>query len=160
MTRIRHKMTIDTSIRISSGDWQTYPITSADFSQLGALMYDAYAGTIDDEGETLEQAEQVIKGTLEGKYGPFLHSSSFCISQDNKIVSATILALWQDKPFLAFAITHPAYQGRGMARHLIEKSITALAQEGKPELRLVVTEGNAHAQRLYESIGFKLLPIC
>jgi len=152
-------MTINTSIRPPSGDWNIHPVTTADISQLGALMYDAYVGAIDYEGETREQAESEIKSKMEGKYGPFLYSPSFCISQDGKIVSATLLTMWQDKPLLAQALTHPAHQGKGMARCLIEKSITALAKEGNPELRLVVTEGNP-AQRLYESIGFKILPPC
>ena len=38
--------------------------------QLAELMLEAYRGTPDDEGETLEDAQDEIGATLVGQYGP------------------------------------------------------------------------------------------
>lgn len=62
--------------------------------------------------------------------------------------------LWQAVPLLAFAMTGKLHQGAGLARYCIERSIDALHARGYTDVRLVVTEGNLGAIRLYRKLGF------
>lgn len=60
-------------------------------------------------------------------------------------------------PLLAFAITDPAFQRRGIGRRLIEESIRRLDATGVKELHLAVTRGNP-AFALYQRLGFEVVP--
>lgn len=128
------------------------PVTTA--PPLGRLMHAAYTGTIDSEGETEEQCLAEMEGTLGGKYGPFLANASFVELDGEKAVSASLVTLWKGEPLLAFSMTDPAYQGRGLAGGLILRSLETLKAAGYRDLILVVTEENP-AEKLYRKLGFE-----
>jgi ribosomal protein S18 acetylase RimI-like enzyme len=128
-----------------------------DASALARLMDVSYRGTIDHEGETLQQCKEEILATVNGKYGPFISKSSFAIYKDNKVVSACLITIWKEQPLIAFSMTDPEYQGKGFAKQLILKAIDELAKDSFKTLYLVVTDGNTAAQNLYHKIGFKEL---
>ena len=142
---------------VDETSWAPRNIREDDIPALGELMLAAYRGTIDDEGETLEDAVAEIRGTLDGQYGPLLKDCSFAVEQGDGLVAACLIT-WSDvlrAPFLAYSITHPDHQSRGLGAFLIKMSVNALAARGHRELHLVVTEGNQPAQYLYEKIGFQ-----
>ena len=60
-------------------------------------------------------------------------------------------------PLLAFAMTEPACQGRGIGQLLIEESIHGLDAAGMKELHLTVTRSNP-AVALYQRLGFVVVP--
>lgn len=137
--------------------WQYRTILRKDVHSLGVLMLEAYQGTIDYEGETLEDAVREVQATIDGKYGPFLNECSFLIEEGERILSACMVA-WSERmqlPLLAYSMTHPAVRSQGMATFLIKKSINALHAKRYKEIYLVVTEGNEAAQHLYKKIGFR-----
>jgi ribosomal protein S18 acetylase RimI-like enzyme len=138
--------------------WPKRLVTPDDIPDLGQLLWDAYRGTIDDGGETLAEAHGEIQATFEGKYGRFMDASSFVIAGDGILQAASLVTLFDGEPLLAFSITHPRSRRRGMARDLIQASAKALRAGGYPLLRLVVTDGNAPAQRLYSGLGFLPCP--
>lgn len=124
---------------------------------LAQLLEVSYRGTIEHEGETPEQCFDEMKGTIEGKYGPIISEASFVSLQGSIAKSASLITLWKDFPLLAFSMTDPAYQGRGLAGLLIRKSMFALKAAGYKVLYLVVTEGNTPAVKLYRRLGFEFL---
>jgi len=128
-----------------------------DAADLARLMDVAYQGTIDHEGETIQECEAEMLSTMSGKYGPFVQKASCVIFKDNKAVSACLITIWKDQPLIAFAMTDPDYQGQGLAKHLILKALDQLAKESYESLYLVVTDGNEAAQSLYYKMGFKEL---
>jgi ribosomal protein S18 acetylase RimI-like enzyme len=137
--------------------WAVRNIRDDDMPDLSRLMLDAYRGTIDYEGETLDDAAAEIRGTLGGQYGPFLRDCSFAVEESDELVAACLVT-WSDilkAPFLAYSITRPDRQSQGLAAFLIKTSVNALLARGHRELHLVVTEGNAPAQHLYEKLGFR-----
>lgn len=156
--RQRNWMRILTANGHDPGDRVSASVVRIDHAEaLGKLMDASYRGTIDHEGETPEQCYEEMKGTIEGKYGSLIESASF-VSMDGPIAaSACLITLWKGEPLLAFSMTDPAYQGKGLASLLIQKSISALRLAGLPELYLVVTEGNAPAEHLYSKLGFERL---
>lgn len=136
--------------------WECRAVTEADIPALGRLMLDSYRGTVDYEGEELEDAVAEAGKTLRGGYGRFLADCSSCIELDGKIASACLVTLIEDKdlPFLAFSMTRPGSQGKGMAGFLIQTAGNRLLDRGYKELVLVVTKENERAVRLYKRIGF------
>jgi GNAT superfamily N-acetyltransferase len=133
------------------------PVRPEDASALGVLMERAFRGTIDDEGETLEQFVGEMRETLRGKYGPFVFEASFCVEAPDtgKLVAASLVTIWNELPLLAFSATDPEFQGKGLGTALIERSIFRMKELGYRELHLGVTDGNAPAQRLYAKLGFR-----
>ena len=156
MKKLRLWMKIDTRISPANDHTSCVPAQLSHAGDLGHLMHRAYKGTIDDENETLEQCIQEMRDTLAGKYGPLIDAASFVTFSDGRIVSASIITFWKDEPLLAYSMTDPDYQRRGLAGSLIEKSIEALRATSMPHLFLVVTEGNP-AQKLYARLGFEVL---
>ena len=130
----------------------------ADAPALARLMFDAYKGTVDDEGEPLEGAVAEVRKTFEGGYGPMVWGASFAIpsAEDPGVLdSASVVTLWRDEPLLAFSMTRPEAKRRGLAAALIRASAQSLARLGHGRLVLVVTVGNSAAERLYEKLGFQ-----
>lgn len=124
---------------------------------LARLMDAAYTGTIDHEGETPEQCLAEMRGTIEGKYGQLIKEASFVSLDGDTGASASLITLWKGHPLLAFSMTAPEFQSRGMAGFLIQKSLLALKNAGYKVLYLVVTDGNTPAERLYRKLGFATL---
>ncbi len=51
--------------------------SGADAEAIAVLMLDSYRGTVDDSGETIEDARREVGKLLSGEYGEFLASFSF-----------------------------------------------------------------------------------
>lgn len=129
----------------------------SDREDLAILLYAAYRGTIDDDGETFADALAEIDKLFAGGYGEFLSDCSFVIEEGEFLASASLITWWEPHraPLVAFAMTRPEAQGRGMARSLLKESMNALLDRGDERLTLIVTDGNTPAQSLYESLGFR-----
>ena len=131
------------------------PVRATDAEPLAALLLDAYRGTVDDDGETIDDARREIAALFAGQYGELDTDASEVVRRDGALAAATLITRYRDVPFLAFSMTAPAWQRRGLARAGIERAISLLAARDERELRLVVTRANDVAVRLYERIGFQ-----
>ena len=125
-----------------------------DGDALATLLLEAYRGTIDDEGETPEETRSVVRQLFDGAFGPMLWSVSEVVEDGGRLVAATMITLWEDRPFVAFTVTAPSHQRRGLARAGLQRAMNRLRAGDETELRLVVTAGNAPAEQLYASLGF------
>ncbi len=128
--------------------------TDRDIEDLGRLMYRAYVGTIDYQGETLEDSIAEVRKTYAGEYGPFDAEHSCVAERAGQLVSATLVTHWQSRPFVAFTMTDPAFARQGLGRATLQRAMWLLHADGESELRLVVTVANEAARRLYESLAF------
>lgn len=124
-----------------------------DLPALGEVMYQAYRGTVDDEGESELGALEELKRTMDGKYGEFNWAASQVAEVDHAPVASSLVTTWQRFPLLAFTITLPQWQRRGIGGRLILRSAELLSGQGHRELRLVVTRTNP-AINLYRKLGF------
>ena len=126
-----------------------------DGDALAALMLEAYRGTVDDEGETLEETRAVVQQLFDGDFGALLWAVSEVVEGDGgRLVAATLITIWDNQPFLAFTVTAPSRMRQGLARAGVQRAMNRLRAGDETELRLVVTRGNTPAERLYESLGF------
>ncbi len=139
--------------------WNCRPVTKDDIPALARLVLDAYRDTIDDEGETLDDALRAMQDTFAGTWqtGALLESCSFLVEEWGEPLACTLVTWWHEQPLLAYVMTHPTARNRGMGRFLIQKSINALLAQGHRGLSLFVTKGNLPAQHLYERLGFQVM---
>lgn len=142
---------------VAPADTAARPPTPADLDALAQLVLDAYQGTIDDEGETLDDAQDTIAQLFAGDFGTMLWACSEVVERDGRLVAATMITLYVGGPFVAFTMTHPAWQRRGLARAGLQRAMARLAAGDETLLRLVVSEGNP-AEHLYAQLGFVRCP--
>ncbi|MBL9150795.1 MAG: GNAT family N-acetyltransferase [Phycisphaerae bacterium] len=127
----------------------------SDLEGLAALMLDAYRGTIDDEGGTLDLARAEVANVGRGDYGAYMPEASDVAVVGDEIVAATIVTRWRDEPLIAFSMTAATWKRRGLARASLVRALHRLRDLGESRVRLVVTAGNEPAERLYVSLGWE-----
>ena len=84
----RIRMHARLSMQPDEQKWLCRAITTADVDALGALMLAAYQGTIDYDGETLEQSIVETQAEFDGSAGRFLPDCSWLIADDEKVLAA------------------------------------------------------------------------
>jgi len=131
-------------------------VLPTDKEALAILLFAAYRGTMDDEGDSFADALTEIEKTWAGDYGRFLPTCSFVREEGEFLVSACLISYFEPHgaPLVVFLMTRPEAKRRGLARELLERSMRALAEDGYSRLTLLVTAGNEPAERLYASLGF------
>jgi GNAT superfamily N-acetyltransferase len=130
-------------------------VEMSDKSALAELMLNAYRGTADYEGESLEEAEEEIEALIGGKYGAFLSEHSFARWKEGVMISATLITWHECAPLLAFSMTRADFKRRGHAKALIAATAESLAKAGYKSLDLYVTASNRPAIELYRKMGFQ-----
>lgn len=129
-----------------------------DHQRLAALMLDSYSGTIDDDGGIMEDAVTEVANYLRGEYGtPLLHASQIALTPDGIGAASVLITRWgrANLPLIAFVMTHPDWQRKGLAGLLLHLSLTVLKEAGESAARAVVTDGNVPSERLFAGAGFK-----
>ena len=133
-------------------------VTALDAPALGLLAFTAYRGTVDDEAETLDEHVAEMTATIAGRYGPWLASASRLVRPpEQPVASAVLVTWWDDLPFLAFCLTRPDAQRRGLGAALISGAARSLEASGHRQVQLAVSRANP-AVRLYERLGFREVP--
>jgi GNAT superfamily N-acetyltransferase len=153
----RLRMRIALEPRDPAGASRHRPVERSDAPALGELMLSAYRGTVDDEGETLEDAVAEVGQLLDGSHGPFLFDASFVAADEDGPIGSSLVAIWESVPLLCYLVVHPRAQRRGVGTQLIARTGNALAAAGHPELDLFVTEANEPAVGLYRKLGFRVI---
>lgn len=158
MPHQRHKMCVELTPQTPDPLPGARHVSASDAEGLAHLMLDAYRGTIDDEGDTLDGARAEIRRTLAAEYGTFLPGCSWLAEDGDTIRAACLVTyfdIWQ-APIIAFVMTGPAAKGHGLATNLIKRSMNSLLDHGYTRLCLAVTEGNTPAQHVYNMLGFEV----
>lgn len=138
-------------------------VTGADADALASLLYEAYLGTIDDEGETRAQAQIEMRGFFAGKYGPPLLDACVAIECDGRPIAAALMCDWNERhqvvagPLVAYVIVHPSARGRGHGIAVMNAALTRLAEAHWGRVYAVITEGNAPSETLFGKLGFRRL---
>jgi ribosomal protein S18 acetylase RimI-like enzyme len=130
-------------------------VTPNDLPALAELLVVAYAGTIDDLGQTPAEAlEELEQHTIGGAVGEPLWDCSL-VAVDAGTPVAVVLTTNEDShPLFAYVYTHPDFQRRGMATSLLQRCMKALHKRGFDHVRLRVALANERARRVYERLGF------
>ncbi|NVM37791.1 MAG: GNAT family N-acetyltransferase [Candidatus Lokiarchaeota archaeon] len=123
------------------------------------LFKNAYENTVDQRilrYQDTERIYQMLQMIINNKRGSFifLKDCSFIATKDNKVIGVILIALNMNKPLILDIAVSRDYQGQGIGRNLILKSIKSLSTNFS-ELSLTVTKDNFSAEQLYQSLGFK-----
>jgi GNAT superfamily N-acetyltransferase len=129
-------------------------VRAGDGTALGVLAYAAYRGSVDDNGEHEAWHVADLTSALEDEYGRLMTPVSKAVPAGDELIAAAVFTWWYDLPLLAFCLTHPEHQGRGLATRLVTHAARELAAEGHEAMHLAVTETNP-ARGLYERLGFR-----
>jgi ribosomal protein S18 acetylase RimI-like enzyme len=156
-----------TELGAAAADAGVRPFTADDAEPLARLMLESYRGSVDDSGETLDDARQAVAALIKGEFGTVDWSASVLVEREGVIASATIVTrdrvapppLTAGEAFLAFSMTAPAWKRQGLARAGLTHVIELLRQRGEPRLHLVVTRTNTPAVALYRTLGFQNGPL-
>lgn len=124
----------------------------ADVEALAELVLAAYRGTIDDEGEDLEDARAFVVQSF--NESPLL-GSSWLACAEGQPVAAVLLRRWREQPLVTFVVTLPAYKGQSLASLLVRRALSSLARAGETQLVAFITEGNTPSERLFARLGFR-----
>lgn len=146
--------------QISAPGIRIRKLRATDDVALGQLMWAAFRGAADDDYAAPSDASADAAGTLTGAWGPVLWYASRVAQAGQALAAASIVVrdqAHQDRPLLAFILTDPDWQRRGIGRRLIEESIARLDSAGISELHLAVTRDNP-ATQLYQRLGFRAVP--
>lgn len=137
----------------------------ADAEMLAVLMLESYRGTVDDSGETIDDARREVGKLLGGEYGEFLPRVSLVFEDAagagaaaRELAAATLVTRVKGEAFVAFSMTAPAWKRRGLARAGLARVMNRLRAAGETQVSLVVTRANGAAVGLYESLGFVVVP--
>jgi RimJ/RimL family protein N-acetyltransferase len=143
----------------SGGDEQPVegirPISPDDLEALAALMLDAYIGTIDYEGEDLQDAVDEVGEYLKGM--PLL-DHSYAVEVDGDLSSAVLVTLIEDRPFIGYVMTRAAHKNHGLARTVTSHALASLARAGHDKVVFYVTDGNRPSEALFRSLGATPVP--
>ena len=134
-----------------------------DIEALGELMLSAYRGTLDDEGETPEQACDEVRRFFDRASGPAEKSASIVAEHNGTPVCASLCCQWDGGgqvpagPLIAYVVTTPTHQRRGLGGSAVARSLRALAQAGHTRIYAVITDGNHPSEATFRRLGFETL---
>ena len=144
---------------LSEATWRNPSI--ADQPILAELMLDAYRGTIDDDGETIDDAIREVES-----YFSHQDSSWFDCSwlgfKENDLVCASLVGFWKDRasPIIAYVMTASKWKGKHFATIGVLRSLRSLSEKDYTKVYAVITEGNAPSERVFTQISFsRVVPI-
>ena len=137
---------------------QICALASVSQEALAHLMLDAYRGTVDDGGETLADAQHEVAhfwaGT--GEIVPWPEYSWGLRDAHEVLVAACMVGMWQSRqvPLIAYVLTHPEWQGQGLATALLRRVLHQFEQHQQLPVYAVVTAGNRPSEALMARVGF------
>lgn len=128
------------------------PPAPSDSPALAQLMLDGYRGTIDYEGEELEDAVEAVYDYFDSN--PML-DHSYILAAGDRVRSAVLLMRRSSgEPMVSYVMTAPKAKGQGLAADLLELSLAGLVAAGESSVCAYITDGNTPSERLFKRAGF------
>ena len=121
-----------------------------------ALLLDAYRNTIDDEGETIDDALAAIDYYL----GAILRPHSFLVVEEGSLIAMAFVVVVRDLHYIDPVCTAAAAKGRGLGAMVVRQCLSSLAAAEVFEVGATITDGNTPSERLFAGLGFVRVGEC
>ena len=131
-------------------------VTREDVPALGALLFGAFFGTIDDAGQAMTEYESKATAILAGRYGEWIPAASWAIGEADGLRSACLVCDYKPYgcPVIAVVATAPSHKRTGVGGKLVDAALLSLGVLGYLECCAMITVGNDASEQLFESRGF------
>jgi L-amino acid N-acyltransferase YncA len=118
--------------------------------RLATLMLDAYRHTIDDEGESFEDACIAIDDYLTS----IVRRHSFVMLDGADLVAFAFVVVVNDVHYIDPVVVASARKRLGLGDAVVRRCLGSLADAGIREAGATITDGNAASERLFIGLGF------
>ena len=131
-------------------------VTREDVPSLGALLFGAFLGTIDDAGQAMTEYESKATAIVAGRYGEWIPAASWAIEETDGLRSACLVCDYKPYgcPVIAVVATAPSQKRTGDGGRLMDAALLSLGALGYLECCAMITVGNDASEQLFESRGF------
>lgn len=129
----------------------TRPIAESDRDALAQVLLDAYRGTIDDEGEDLDDAYEAVDEMVERALRPY----SCVIVIDEQVVGMSFVIVLDGVHYIDPVVVAPAHKRTGVGAMAVNACLDALAAAGISEVGATITDGNTASETLFRRLGFE-----
>lgn len=127
-------------------------VEDGDDAELGMLMEQAYAGTIDDDlGDNSDGLIEIQEWRREGGVP---ECSTVAVRDDHCVAACLVTRAPSGNWWIGYVYTDPAVKSRGIATFITARSLDLVRAAGALEVRAGVTDGNEPSERLLRRIGF------
>jgi len=126
------------------------PPTPADRAAIAHLLLDAYRGTVDDEGETLDDALEAADLWLHLAIAPH----SVVLEEDGRLRALSFVVVVDDRMFIDPIVVAASATRRGLGASMVAASLRSLHTSGITEVGATITDGNVPSERLFAALGF------
>ena len=167
--KLRHEYRLELAVANPRMDLQApvgmsvRAVSPGDTLSLAELMLDAYRNTIDYEGEGIAEAVAEVEGHFSraAKY-PAISQHSLVLGCRDSIACACLLEFWEKRnvPLVGYVMCRSVNKRQGLATFALHQAIGRLKSAGYPELRAIITEGNAPSESLFARAEFERIDYC
>jgi RimJ/RimL family protein N-acetyltransferase len=142
--------------RFETGMNESRTPSVSDVRSMNGLMISADKGTIDYDGEDLDDASAELESYLDAF--PLLSHSRFVIRDGTCAAGCLVSYVEREQsPLVAYVMTAAEYKRRGLSKLLLRQVLASLGEENWPCVHATITEGNIPSENLFAMHGFTRL---
>ena len=140
------------------------PWRQRDFDQAARVVHRSYRGKhdsrVNSQYKTVQGCAELLTILTDHFWcGDFLREASVAAVRPTGALAGVLIAsrVASGVGHLGQISVHPAHQGRGIGRRMIETSLSEFRRRAYKSVSLAVTTANTSAFHLYESCGFRTI---
>lgn len=151
MTRTRSEYRLaPVTVRPPATERVTRRVRDTDRSELAALLLDAYRGTIDDEGEDLDDALAAVDTFLAARHD----EHSLVVTEGERVVAMACVTVVAGVHYVDPIVVASDRKRTGLGGDAVRLVLGSLAGAGVTEVGATITDGNVASERLFLRLGF------
>lgn len=125
-------------------------VDEADRAACATLLLDAYRGTIDDEGESADDAVAAI----DHYFSTIVRPHSFVVVGQERLDAMAFVVVVNGCHYIDPVCTAASAKGGGLGLTAVSRCLASLVAAGVAEVGATITDGNTPSERLFARLGF------